>query len=142
MRDEFDRVIDLLSSGQLVVADLTSVVTPLPDTLAAFDQLLAGRIVKALIAPSPLPRVPSASADGEPVSNQDSTRLSNTSVRRTGQPTHHRPAHPGSLPMSKAAIGLVTTSPADSTGLGEIYAGLPIASLTMASIEFLRGEKT
>ncbi len=52
--DEFDRAIDLLATGQLVVADLTSVVAPLPDTLAAFDALRAGRIMKALIAPSPL----------------------------------------------------------------------------------------
>ena len=51
--DEFDRAIDLLATGQLVVADLTSVITPLPDTLAAFDALQAGRIMKALIAPSP-----------------------------------------------------------------------------------------
>src|SRR6476619_3807469 len=51
--DEFDRVIDLLATGQLVVADLTSVITPLHDTLSAFDALRAGRIMKALIAPTP-----------------------------------------------------------------------------------------
>jgi threonine dehydrogenase-like Zn-dependent dehydrogenase len=51
--DEFDRAIDLLATGQLVVADLTSVITPLQDTLSAFDALRAGRIMKALIAPTP-----------------------------------------------------------------------------------------
>jgi threonine dehydrogenase-like Zn-dependent dehydrogenase len=50
---EFDRAIDLLATGQLVVADLTSVVTPLSGTLTAFDGLRAGRIMKALIAPNP-----------------------------------------------------------------------------------------
>ena len=50
--DEFDRAIDLLATGLLVVDDLTSVVAPLPDTLAAFDDLQAGRIMKALIAPN------------------------------------------------------------------------------------------
>lgn len=49
---EFDRAIDLLATGQLAVADLTSVVTPLPDALSAFDLLRSGRIMKALIAPS------------------------------------------------------------------------------------------
>ncbi len=39
--DEFDRAIDLLATGQLTVADLTSVVAPLPDTLTAFDALRA-----------------------------------------------------------------------------------------------------
>jgi threonine dehydrogenase-like Zn-dependent dehydrogenase len=52
--DEFDRAIDLLATRQLAVADLTSVVTPLGDTLTAFDALRAGRIMKALIAPSQL----------------------------------------------------------------------------------------
>jgi threonine dehydrogenase-like Zn-dependent dehydrogenase len=51
--DEFDRVIDLLATGQLAVADLTSVITPLQDTLSAFDALRAGTIMKALIAPTP-----------------------------------------------------------------------------------------
>ena len=50
--DEFDHAIDLLATGLLVVNDLTSVVAPLPDTLAAFDDLQAGRIMKALIAPN------------------------------------------------------------------------------------------
>ena len=50
--EEFDRAIDLLATGLLVVDDLTSVVTPLPDTLAAFEKLRAGRIMKALIAPN------------------------------------------------------------------------------------------
>jgi (R,R)-butanediol dehydrogenase / meso-butanediol dehydrogenase / diacetyl reductase len=50
--DEFDHAIDLLATGLLVVDDLTSVVTPLPGTLAAFDDLQAGRIMKALIAPN------------------------------------------------------------------------------------------
>jgi threonine dehydrogenase-like Zn-dependent dehydrogenase len=52
--DEFDRAIDLLATGHLLVADLTSVVTPLPETLDAFDALRAGRIMKALIAPGQL----------------------------------------------------------------------------------------
>ncbi|MGA9675329.1 MAG: alcohol dehydrogenase catalytic domain-containing protein [Mycobacterium sp.] len=50
---EFERAIDLLAAGQLQVADLTSVVTPLPDALGAFDALRDGRIMKALIAPTP-----------------------------------------------------------------------------------------
>jgi threonine dehydrogenase-like Zn-dependent dehydrogenase len=50
--DEFDRAIDLLATGLLVVDDLTSIVTPLPDTLASFEELRAGRIMKALIAPN------------------------------------------------------------------------------------------
>jgi threonine dehydrogenase-like Zn-dependent dehydrogenase len=50
--DEFAHAIDLLATGLLVVDDLTSVVTPLPGTLAAFDDLQAGRIMKALIAPN------------------------------------------------------------------------------------------
>ena len=49
--DEFDRAIDLLATGLLAVDDLTSVATPLPDSLAALDDLRAGRIMKALIAP-------------------------------------------------------------------------------------------
>jgi threonine dehydrogenase-like Zn-dependent dehydrogenase len=52
--DEFDRAIQLFATGQLVVDDLTSVITPLPDTLDAFDELRAGRIMKALIAPGRL----------------------------------------------------------------------------------------
>jgi threonine dehydrogenase-like Zn-dependent dehydrogenase len=52
--DEFDRSIDLLATGLLEVADLTSVIAPLHDTLAAFDDLRAGRIMKALIAPNRL----------------------------------------------------------------------------------------
>ena len=50
--DEFDSAIDLLATGFLLVDDLTTVVTPLPDTLTAFDELRAGRIMKALIAPN------------------------------------------------------------------------------------------
>jgi threonine dehydrogenase-like Zn-dependent dehydrogenase len=49
--DEFDRSIELLATGALSVADLTSLVTPLEDALSAFDELKAGRIMKALIAP-------------------------------------------------------------------------------------------
>jgi threonine dehydrogenase-like Zn-dependent dehydrogenase len=49
--DEFDRAIKLLATQQLTVADLTTVVAPLPDALAAFDALRAGDIMKALIAP-------------------------------------------------------------------------------------------
>ena len=52
--DEFDRAVQLLATGQLVVDDLTSVITPVPDTLDAFDELRAGRIMKALIAPGRL----------------------------------------------------------------------------------------
>jgi threonine dehydrogenase-like Zn-dependent dehydrogenase len=52
--DEFDRAIDLLAAGLLTVEDLTSVVTPLPDALTAFDDLRVGRLMKALIAPYPL----------------------------------------------------------------------------------------
>jgi threonine dehydrogenase-like Zn-dependent dehydrogenase len=49
--DEFDRAIDLLATQQVAVADLTTIVTPLPDALATFDALRAGQIMKALIAP-------------------------------------------------------------------------------------------
>jgi threonine dehydrogenase-like Zn-dependent dehydrogenase len=49
--DEFDRTIELLATGQVAVADLTTVVSPLADALTAFDHLRAGRIMKALIAP-------------------------------------------------------------------------------------------
>ncbi len=49
--DEFDRTIHLLATRQIAVADLTTVISPLPDALAAFDALRAGDIMKALIAP-------------------------------------------------------------------------------------------
>jgi threonine dehydrogenase-like Zn-dependent dehydrogenase len=49
--DEFDRAIDLLATEQISVADLTTVVSPLPDALTAFAALRAGEIMKALIAP-------------------------------------------------------------------------------------------
>jgi threonine dehydrogenase-like Zn-dependent dehydrogenase len=49
--DEFDRAIDLLATRQIEVNDLTTVISPLPDALAAFDALRAGEIMKALIAP-------------------------------------------------------------------------------------------
>jgi threonine dehydrogenase-like Zn-dependent dehydrogenase len=49
--DEFDRAIELLATQQITVADLTTVVSPLPDALTAFDMLRAGEIMKALIAP-------------------------------------------------------------------------------------------
>ena len=49
--DEFDRAIELLAAGHVTVTDLTTVVSPLSDALTAFDQLRAGRIMKALIAP-------------------------------------------------------------------------------------------
>ena len=49
--DEFDRAIQLLAGHQVVVADLTTVINPLPDALAAFEALRAGEIMKALIAP-------------------------------------------------------------------------------------------
>jgi threonine dehydrogenase-like Zn-dependent dehydrogenase len=49
--DEFDRAIELLANQQIAVADLTTVISPLPDALAAFDALPAGEIMKALIAP-------------------------------------------------------------------------------------------
>jgi threonine dehydrogenase-like Zn-dependent dehydrogenase len=48
---EFDRAIDLLATRQIAVADLTTVISPLPDALAAFDALRSGQIMKALIAP-------------------------------------------------------------------------------------------
>jgi hypothetical protein len=40
------------ATGQLAVDDETSVITPLPDALTAFEALQAGHIMKALIAPS------------------------------------------------------------------------------------------
>jgi threonine dehydrogenase-like Zn-dependent dehydrogenase len=49
--DEFDRAIHLLATRQIAVADLTTVISPLSDALAAFDALRAGRIMKALITP-------------------------------------------------------------------------------------------
>jgi threonine dehydrogenase-like Zn-dependent dehydrogenase len=49
--DEFDRAIDLLATKQIEVADLTTVIGPLPDALTAFDALRSGQIMKALIAP-------------------------------------------------------------------------------------------
>jgi threonine dehydrogenase-like Zn-dependent dehydrogenase len=49
--DEFDRAIDLLATQQIKVTDLTTVISPLPHALTAFDALRAGRIMKALIAP-------------------------------------------------------------------------------------------
>jgi threonine dehydrogenase-like Zn-dependent dehydrogenase len=49
--DEFDRAIELLATQQITVTDLTTVVSPLPDALTAFDGLRAGEIMKALIAP-------------------------------------------------------------------------------------------
>jgi threonine dehydrogenase-like Zn-dependent dehydrogenase len=49
--DEFNRAIELLATQQIAVADLTTVVSPLPDALAAFDALRAGEIMKALIGP-------------------------------------------------------------------------------------------
>jgi threonine dehydrogenase-like Zn-dependent dehydrogenase len=52
---EFDRAIDLLATGQIVVADLTTVISPLSDALSAFDALRAGQIMKALIAPRARP---------------------------------------------------------------------------------------
>jgi threonine dehydrogenase-like Zn-dependent dehydrogenase len=53
--DEFDRAIDLLATGQIAVADLTTVISPLSDALTAFDALRAGQIMKALIAPGTQP---------------------------------------------------------------------------------------
>jgi threonine dehydrogenase-like Zn-dependent dehydrogenase len=49
--DEFDHAIELLATQQIAVADLTTIISPLPDALTAFDALRAGRIMKALIAP-------------------------------------------------------------------------------------------
>jgi threonine dehydrogenase-like Zn-dependent dehydrogenase len=54
--DEFDRAIHLLATQQVAVADLTTVISPLPDALAAFDALRAGEIMKALIAPGTQPQ--------------------------------------------------------------------------------------
>ena len=53
--DEFDRAIHLLATRQIAVADLTTVISPLADALAAFDALRAGEVMKALIAPSTQP---------------------------------------------------------------------------------------
>ena len=53
--DEFDRAIYLLATHQIKVADLGTVISPLPDALTAFDALRAGRITKALIAPGAHP---------------------------------------------------------------------------------------
>jgi len=50
--DEFDRAIDLLADGTIPVTDLTTTITPLQDALRAFEELRAGRAVKALIAPN------------------------------------------------------------------------------------------
>jgi threonine dehydrogenase-like Zn-dependent dehydrogenase len=49
--DEFDRAIHLLATQQIRVADLTTVISRLPDALTAFDALRAGQIMKALIEP-------------------------------------------------------------------------------------------
>jgi threonine dehydrogenase-like Zn-dependent dehydrogenase len=49
--NEFDRAIELLATQQIAVAYLTTVISPLPDALAAFDALRAGEIMKALIGP-------------------------------------------------------------------------------------------
>jgi threonine dehydrogenase-like Zn-dependent dehydrogenase len=35
--DELDRAIDLLATHRIAVADLTTVISPLPEALAAFD---------------------------------------------------------------------------------------------------------
>jgi len=53
--DEFDRAIQLLATQQIPVADLTTVISPLPDALTAFDALRAGAIMKSLIAPGNRP---------------------------------------------------------------------------------------
>jgi threonine dehydrogenase-like Zn-dependent dehydrogenase len=50
--DEFDRAIDMLASGAVEVADLTTAVVPLRDALAAFESLRAARTMKVLIAPN------------------------------------------------------------------------------------------
>jgi threonine dehydrogenase-like Zn-dependent dehydrogenase len=49
--DEFDHAIQLLATQQIAVADLTTVISPLPDALSAFEALRAGQIMKALIGP-------------------------------------------------------------------------------------------
>jgi threonine dehydrogenase-like Zn-dependent dehydrogenase len=49
--DEFDRAIHLLATQQVRVADLTTVISRLPDALTAVDALRAGQIMKVLIAP-------------------------------------------------------------------------------------------
>jgi threonine dehydrogenase-like Zn-dependent dehydrogenase len=50
--DEFDRAIDLLASGAIQVADLTTAVVPLRDALGAFESLRAAQTMKVLIAPN------------------------------------------------------------------------------------------
>ena len=54
--DEFDRAIHLLATQQIAVADLTTLISPLPEALTAFDALRAGQIMKALIAPGTQPQ--------------------------------------------------------------------------------------
>jgi threonine dehydrogenase-like Zn-dependent dehydrogenase len=50
--DEFDRAIDLLSARSIEVADLTTAVVPLRDTLDAFQSLRAAQTMKVLVAPN------------------------------------------------------------------------------------------
>jgi threonine dehydrogenase-like Zn-dependent dehydrogenase len=50
--DEFDRAIGLLADGTVEVTDLTTMIVPLQDAMAAFAELRAGRTMKALIAPN------------------------------------------------------------------------------------------
>ena len=49
--DEFDEAIELLSAGQIEVADLTTAVVPLNNALAAMESLRAAKIMKVLIDP-------------------------------------------------------------------------------------------
>ena len=49
--DEFDRAIELVATQQIAVADLTTIISPLPDALTVFDALHADEIMKALIGP-------------------------------------------------------------------------------------------
>jgi threonine dehydrogenase-like Zn-dependent dehydrogenase len=49
--DEFDEAIRLLSDGDVAVDDLTSVVAPLEDALAAFDALRDASTMKVLVSP-------------------------------------------------------------------------------------------
>lgn len=50
--DEFDQAIDLLSTGALQVADLTSAIVPLLGALDAFASLRSAQTMKVLIAPN------------------------------------------------------------------------------------------
>jgi 2-desacetyl-2-hydroxyethyl bacteriochlorophyllide A dehydrogenase len=49
--NEFDEAIELLSAGEIEVADLTTAVVPLADALAAMESLRAAKTMKVLVDP-------------------------------------------------------------------------------------------